>query len=206
MENLTLHTDEELVALFVSGCNEAFGANYCLRYKDRLYSYISYIVRNNDMADDLFQETFVKAIMTLRQGRYKENGRFYAWLTRIAHNLLIDQFRNERNEALVYDEEDSETVWQEVAMMADGYREYELINEQVLTDVRVLMDKLPDNQREVVYMRFYQDLSFKEIADITGVSINTALGRMRYGIINMRRMAEINHISLWCHCCPKRCS
>lgn len=195
MENLTLHTDEELVALFVSGCNEAFD-ELLLRYKDRLYSYISYIVRNNDMADDLFQETFVKAIMTLRQGRYKENGRFYAWLTRIAHNLLIDQFRNERNEALVYDEEDSETVWQEVAMMADGYREYELINEQVLTDVRVLMDKLPDNQREVVYMRFYQDLSFKEIANITGVSINTALGRMRYGIINMRRMAEINHISL----------
>lgn len=195
MENLTLHTDEELVALFVSGCNEAFD-ELLLRYKDRLYSYISYIVRNNDMADDLFQETFVKAIMTLRQGRYKENGRFYAWLTRIAHNLLIDQFRNERNEALVYDEEDSETVWQEVAMMADGYREYELINEQVLTDVKVLMDKLPDNQREVVYMRFYQDLSFKEIADITGVSINTALGRMRYGIINMRRMAEINHISL----------
>lgn len=195
MENLTLHTDEELVALFVSGCNEAFD-ELLLRYKDRLYSYISYIVRNNDMADDLFQETFVKAIMTLRQGRYKENGRFYAWLTRIAHNLLIDQFRNERNEALVYDEEDSETVWQEVAMMADGYREYELINEQVLTDVRVLMDKLPDNQREVVYMRFYQDLSFKEIADITGVSINTALGRMRYGIINMRRMAEINHIAL----------
>ena len=195
MENLTLHTDEELVALFVSGCNEAFD-ELLLRYKDRLYSYISYIVRNNDMADDLFQETFVKAIMTLRQGRYKENGRFYAWLTRIAHNLLIDQFRNERNEALVYDEEDSETVWQEVAMMADGYREYELINEQVLTDVRVLMDKLPDNQREVVYMRFYQDLSFKEIADITGVSINTALGRMRYGIINMRRMAEIKHISL----------
>ena len=100
MENLTLHTDEELVALFVSGCNEAFD-ELLLRYKDRLYSYISYIVRNNDMADDLFQETFVKAIMTLRQGRYKENGRFYAWLTRIAHNLLIDQFRNERNEALV---------------------------------------------------------------------------------------------------------
>lgn len=195
MENLTLHTDEELVALFVSGCNEAFD-ELLLRYKDRLYSYISYIVRNNDMADDLFQETFVKAIMTLRQGRYKENGRFYAWLTRIAHNLLIDQFRNERNEALVYDEEDSETVWQEVAMMADGYREYELINEQVLTDVRVLMDKLPDNQREVVYMRFYQDLSFKEISEITGVSINTALGRMRYGIMNMRRMAEANHILL----------
>lgn len=162
MENLTLHTDEELVALFVSGCNEAFD-ELLLRYKDRLYSYISYIVRNNDMADDLFQETFVKAIMTLRQGRYKENGRFYAWLTRIAHNLLIDQFRNERNEALVYDEEDSETVWQEVAMMADGYREYELINEQVLTDVRVLMDKLPDNQREVCICVFIRTWVSKKL-------------------------------------------
>lgn len=195
MENLTLHTDDALVALFVSGCNEAFD-ELLQRYKDRLYSYISYIVRNNDMADDLFQETFVKAIVTLRQGRYKENGKFYAWLTRIAHNLLIDQFRNERNEALIYDEEDSETVWQEVALIADGYREYDLINEQVLKDVKLLMDKLPDNQREVVYMRYYQDLSFKEISDITGVSINTALGRMRYAIINMRRMAETNHISL----------
>lgn len=194
MENLTLRTDEQLVALFVSGCNEAFDV-LLQRYQDRLYSYISYIVRNKDMADDLFQETFVKAIVTLRQGRYKETGKFYAWLTRIAHNLLIDQFRNERNETLIYDD-DAETAWHEAAMIADGYRESEIINEQVLADVKRLMDKLPDNQREVVFMRFYQDLSFKEISDITGVSINTALGRMRYAIINMRRMAEDNHISL----------
>lgn len=194
MENLTLRTDEQLVAKFVSGCNEAFDV-LLQRHQDRLYSYISYIVRNKDMADDLFQETFVKAIVTLRQGRYKETGKFYAWLTRIAHNLLIDQFRNERNETLIYDD-DAENAWHEAAMIADGYRESEIINEQVLSDVKRLMDNLPDNQREVVFMRFYQDLSFKEISDITGVSINTALGRMRYAIINMRRMAEADRKSV----------
>ena len=194
MDNLTMRTDDALVALFVSGNNEAFDV-LLQRYQDRLYTYISYLVRNDDVTDDLFQETFVKAIVTLRQGRYKENGKFYAWLTRIAHNLLIDQFRTERNEALLYDE-DAENAWRESALTADTNRESEIVNEQVLSDVRKLMDHLPDSQREVVYMRFYQDLSFKEISEITGVSINTALGRMRYGIMNMRRMAEANHILL----------
>lgn len=194
MEELTSRSDEQLVALFVSGQNEAFDT-LLERHKDRLYSYISYIVRNNDMADDLFQETFVKAIMTLRQGGYKESGKFYSWLTRIAHNLLIDQFRAERNEGTIYDE-DAVSAMHEYAVETDRARESELVNEQVLKDVRRLMDHLPDNQREVVYMRYYQDLSFKEISEITGVSINTALGRMRYAILNMRRMAEDHHISL----------
>ena len=188
MEELTLRTDDELVALFISGCNEAFD-ELLSRHQDRLYSYISYIVRNPDMADDLFQETFVKAIMTLRQGRYQQNGKFYAWLTRIAHNLLIDQFRTEHNESLLYDE-DAENAWHDAALLADT------ATEQVLRDVRKLMDLLPDNQREVVYMRFYQNLSFKEISDCTGVSINTALGRMRYAILNLRKMAEDRHLSL----------
>jgi len=194
MEDLTKLTDEQLVTLFMNDCNEAFDV-LLQRYQDRLYSYISYIVRNPDMADDLFQETFVKAITNLRQGRYQENGRFYAWLTRIAHNLLIDQFRTERNESLIYDE-DAQSAWQECALVADSYRESEMVTEQVLKDVRKLMEHLPDPQREVVYMRFYQDLSFKEISEITGVSINTALGRMRYAVLNMRRMAQENHISL----------
>lgn len=194
MEDLTKLTDEELVHLFMKDCNEAFDV-LLQRHKDRLYSYIFYIVRNNDVADDLFQETFVKAITTLRQGRYQENGKFYAWLTRIAHNLLIDQFRTERNEAMLYDE-DAENAWHECALLADSYRESEMVTEQVLKDVRRLMDHLPNSQREVVFMRFYQDLSFKEIADLTGVSINTALGRMRYAILNMRRMAKENNISL----------
>lgn len=194
MEDLTKLTDEQLVEIFVNDCNEAFDV-LLQRYQDRLYSYISYIVRNKDLADDLFQETFVKAIMTLRQGRYQENGKFYAWLTRIAHNLLIDQFRNERNEALIYDT-DAENALHECALIAENGRESELVTEQVLKDVRRLMEHLPSTQREVVYMRFYQELSFKEISEITGMSINTALGRMRYAILNMRRMARENHISL----------
>ena len=189
-----MQTDEQLVRLFMSGCNEAFDT-LLERYKDKLYTYISYIVRNDDMADDLFQETFVKAIMTIRQGRYKENGRFYAWLTRIAHNLLIDQFRTEKNETYIYDE-DAENAWHTNAIMNENYRENEIVTEQILTDVRRLMDHLPANQREVVYMRYYQNLSFKEISDLTGVSINTALGRMHYAIQNMRRLANENHISL----------
>lgn len=194
MEDLSRLTDDELVRFFMDGCNEAFDI-LLQRHQDRLYSYISYLVRNTDMADDLFQETFVKAIVNLRQGRYQENGKFYAWLTRIAHNLLIDQFRTERNESLIYDE-DAKSAWEESVLIADSNRESEMVEEQVLKDVRSLMEHLPTPQREVVYMRFYQDLSFKEISEATGVSINTALGRMRYAIINMRRMAQENHISL----------
>ena len=194
METLNLRTDEELVALFMSGNNEAFD-ELLQRYQEKLYNYILYIVRNNDVADDIFQETFVKVIVSLRQGRYKETGRFYAWLTRIAHNMLIDQFRFEKNENLIY-EEDAEHAWEETSILLDTHRESEIVNEQVLNDVRRIMDHLPDNQREVVYMRYYQDLSFKEISDITGVSINTALGRMRYAILNMRRLAKEHRISL----------
>lgn len=194
MKDITRRTDEELVRSFMCGCNEAFDV-LLQRHQDRLYAYISYIVRNRDVADDLFQETFVKAITTLRQGRYQENGKFYAWLTRIAHNLLIDQFRNERSESLIYDE-DAERAWHACACMADQSHESQLVTQQVLHDVRRLMDHLPAPQREVVYMRFYQDLTFKEISEITGVSINTALGRMRYAILNMRRMAEEHGISL----------
>lgn len=194
MNNLKKRSDEELVAQFMSGQNEAFDV-LLQRHQERLYAYISYIVKNQDVADDIFQETFVKAIVKMRQGRYREDGKFYAWLTCIAHNLLIDFFRDERNLAYVYDDEEN-NIFRNCSDLSDTYRESELNNNQVLKDVRSLMDHLPENQREVVFMRFYQDLSFKEIAEITGVSINTALGRMRYGIMNMRRMAEENHISL----------
>lgn len=187
-------TDDKLVELFCAGQNEAFD-ELLLRYKDRLYSYITYIVKNSDMADDLFQETFVKAIVTLRQGRYQANGRFYAWLTRIAHNLLMDQFRTERNVSLVYEEE-TEGNSNALYDIVTQNRENEISNEQVLKDVRRLIDHLPETQREIVMMRYYQNMSFKEISDLKGVSINTALGRMHYAILNMRKMAAENHISL----------
>lgn len=194
MENLAQRTDDELVELFMSGHDEAFDT-LLARYQDRLYSYISRTIRNKDLADDLFQETFVKVVMTLRQGRYTGYGKFFSWLTRIAHNLLVDIFRDERGEQTIYEEEAELSIFDKLTLV-DRSRESDIVNEQVLRDVRRLMDFLPEPQREVVFMRFYQELSFKEISDITGVSINTALGRMRYAVLNMRRMARENGISL----------
>ena len=172
----------------MSGCNEAFDV-LLLRYQDRLYSYISYIVRNDDMADDLFQETFVKAIVTLRQGRYKQHGKFFAWLTRIAHNLLIDHFRDGQAENFMTDEMAGMSIFDSI-QVSDACKESEIVSEQTLEDVRRLIEHLPESQKEVVKMRYYQDLSFKEIADLKGISINTALGRMHYAINNMRKMAK----------------
>ena len=188
MKNLKKMTDEELVILYSKGENQAFDT-LLNRYQNRLYSYIYFIVKCTELAEDIFQETFVKAIMTIKQGRYTENGKFPAWLTRIAHNLIIDNYRQERNENVISND-DSEIDLLNNMKLSEGNIEMEIINDQIHNDVRHLVKLLPDNQREVVYMRFYQDLSFKEIADITGVSINTALGRMRYAILNLRRMAE----------------
>ncbi len=194
MENMQKMTDEALVALYSKGNNQAFDI-LLERYKDKLYSYIYFSVRNDELAEDIFQETFVKAIVTIQQGRYTENGKFIAWLTRIAHNLVIDFFRQEKNENVVSNDETEVDLFNDVKLSDDNI-ETKLVNDQVLRDVRRLVDFLPDNQREVVYMRFYQDLSFKEISEITGVSINTALGRMRYALLNLRRMAEEKNIEL----------
>ncbi len=194
MENMKNMTDDKLVNLYLGGNNDAF--NILLeRYKDKLYYYIYFIVRSREVAEDLFQETFVKAIVTLQQGRYQADGKFSAWITRIAHNLVIDQFRQERNENVVSNDE-SEVDLLNDASLAEGTVEAQMVNDQVLKDVRRLVDELPDCQREVVFMRYYQNLSFKDIADITGVSINTALGRMRYAVLNMRRIAAEKSISL----------
>ena len=194
MEDFQKMTDDALVALYSKGNNQAFDI-LLDRYKDKLYSYIYFVVRNEEQTEDLFQETFVKAIVTIQQGRYTADGKFGAWLTRIAHNLVIDFFRQERNENVVSNDETEVDLFNN-ADLSDDTIETRMINEQVLLDVRRLMDYLPENQREVVYMRFYQDLSFKEIAEITGVSINTSLGRMRYALLNLRRMAEEKDIEL----------
>lgn len=194
MDNLKKMTDEDLVVLYSKGENQAFDT-LLNRYQNRLYSYIFFIVKNTELAEDIFQETFVKAIMTIKQGRYTENGKFPAWLTRIAHNLIIDNYRQEKIENVVScDEEDTNLL--NNMKFSEGNIEMEMINDQIQADVRQLVKLLPDNQREVVYMRFYQDLSFKEIAEITGVSINTALGRMRYAVLNLRRMAEEKDVVL----------
>ena len=163
----------------------------------RSYSYIYFIVRNKELAEDIFQETFVKVITTIKQGRYTENGKFKAWMNRIAHNLIIDNFRQERSENVVSNDEVEVDLFNNMKL-CDGTVEDSLVKTQVLSDVRKLVKHLPDSQREVLEMRYYQDMSFKEIADLTGVSINTALGRMRYAILNMRQIGRAScRVRVW---------
>ena len=176
------------------GSNEAFDT-LLNRHSDRVYSYIQHIVKDSALADDIFQETFVKAITTIKQGRYSESGKFSAWITRIAHNLIIDNFRQEKSENTFSADTDDVDIFNR-RDLADGNIEDTLVKEQIHTDVRRIMDSLPDSQREVIDMRFFRDMSFKEIAEATGVSINTALGRMRYAVLNMRRIADKNNIVL----------
>ena len=187
-------TDETLVTMYAQGNNSAFDV-LLNRYKSSIHSYIYFIVRNKDLAEDIFQETFVKVIITIKQGRYTDNGKFKAWITRIAHNLIIDYFRQERSENTISND-DVEVDLFNNSKLCDSTVEDAMIRGQVLSDVKKLVKHLPDNQREVLEMRHSQDLSFKEIADLTGVSINTALGRMRYAILNMRKMAEEHNMEL----------
>ncbi len=187
-------TDEQLVAAYAAGNNEAFDT-LLGRHSDRVYTYIQRIVKDGALADDIFQETFVKAITTIKQGRYAESGKFSAWITRIAHNLIIDNFRQEKSENTFSADTDDIDIYNR-RDLADGNIEDMLIREQIHTDVRRIMDSLPEPQREVIDMRFFRDMSFKEISEATGVSINTALGRMRYAVLNMRRIAEKNSIVL----------
>ena len=194
MNTLKSMTDEELVVCYAQGNNAAFDT-LLGRYKSSVYSYIYYIVQDKELAEDIFQETFVKVIVTIKQGGYTENGKFKAWIMRIAHNLVIDSFRQERSENTISNDEVEVDLFNNRDLCEETIED-SLVRRQVLSDVRKLVKHLPDNQRQVLEMRYYQDLSFKEIADLTGVSINTALGRMRYAILNMRRMAEENHMEL----------
>ena len=187
-------SDEQLISLYVDGKNEAFD-ELLERHKDRVYMYIYHAVKNDELADDIFQDTFVKAIMTIKQGRYVENGHFPAWITRIAHNLIIDYFRQTKAENL-QSTDDTDVNILNRKELSDCTIEDNLVTTQIHNDVRRLIRALPDSQREVLVMRYYKNMSFKEIADTTGVSINTALGRMRYAILNMRRLAEEHNIAL----------
>lgn len=187
-------SDEQLIVLYVEGANEAFD-ELIERHKDRIYAYVFHSVKNADLADDIFQETFVKAIMTIKQGRYTENGHFSAWITRIAHNLIIDYFRQNKSEN-VQSTDVAEVNILNRKELSETNIEDNLITTQIHHDVRRLIKALPESQREVLIMRYYKNMSFKEIADRTQVSINTALGRMRYAILNMRRIAEEHNIVL----------
>jgi len=194
MEDLKKMTDEELVVLYSKGDNQAFDI-LLNRYQNRLFSYIYFILKNRELTEDIFQETFVKVIMTIKQGRYTENGKFPAWISRIAHNLIIDYFRQERYENIISSDDEGTDIFNNMKL-SEGSIEKEIISEQICQDIRKMVHLLPLNQREVVQMRFYQNLSFKEIADFTGVSINTALGRMRYAVLNLRRMVEEKNLVL----------
>lgn len=188
-------TDESLALLYVEGDNRAFD-ELLTRTQNKLFTYIMFVVRDHDVADDIFQETFVKVITKLQQGQYTDSGKFMFWLTRIAHNVIMDWYRQQQSRHIIEPNVDNDLQNLSMASVLDTFRESEMVNEQVLRDVKHLMETLPAPQREVVYMRYYQQLSFKEIAELTGVSINTSLGRMRYALINMRKMARENNMEL----------
>ncbi|MBI2270516.1 MAG: sigma-70 family RNA polymerase sigma factor [Bacteroidetes bacterium] len=187
-----LMDDQKLVSLYIQG-NETALETLILRHKRRLFSYIMTIANDRDLAEDVFQETFFKVINTLRKGQYNEEGKFLPWVERIAHNLLIDHFRKDNRMSTVSggsNEDGEEFDIFDLISNGELNAEQEISKRQLNKDIRKMVVKLPEDQREVLMMRHYYDMSFKEIADSTNVSINTALGRMRYALINLRKMIE----------------
>ena len=195
MENLKSLTDEQLAYRYIAGNNRAFD-ELLKRNQTKLFNYILFVVHDQALADDIFQETFVKVIDKLHHGKYTDSGKFSAWITRIAHNVIMDYYREQQNEMMVTPTEDFERTRFTSRDILDTNIENDIVYRQTLHDVEKIMNCLPAPQREVVYMRFYQELSFKEIAELTNVSINTALGRMRYAVLNMRRLARENKVAL----------
>lgn len=195
MKQLHEMTNEELALSYINGDNKAFDL-LLSRNQEQLFSYIFFIVKDRALADDLFQETFIKVITKLNEGKYCTNGRFGAWLITVAHNTIMDFYRSSKNDKYLNNIDTNEFDNAVSISLMDSCIENHYVNQQVLKDVKRMVDMLPTLQREVVFMRFFQQLSFKEIAEITNVSINTALGRMRYAILNLRRMAKTNGITL----------
>lgn len=195
MKKLQDMTDEELALSYVDGNNRAFDL-LLSRNQSKLFSYILFVVHDRETAEDLFQETFVKAIVRLQDGSYTASGKFGAWMMRIAHNVVMDWYRDMSSRHIVEVTKDNDLSNMGGDDMLEGNIEGRYVNTQVMADVRRLIDTLPPIQREIVFMRYFQELSFKEIAELTNVSINTALGRMRYAIINMRRTARKYGITL----------
>ncbi|MDA3928007.1 MAG: sigma-70 family RNA polymerase sigma factor [Prolixibacteraceae bacterium] len=178
--------DNELVQQYLNGdfSSLEFLIN---RYKDKIFTYILITVKNHHLAEDIFQDTFIKVVRSLNLGKYTDNGKFVSWVMRIAHNLIIDHYRREKNQN-TYSNDGSVVDLFNSQRFSEENVEDLMVNEQILNDVRELVEELPDDQKQVVVMRHYLGLSFKDIADQTGVSINTALGRMRYALINLRKI------------------
>ena len=195
MNNFKAMTDDELVGLYAQGNNVAFDI-LLSRYESKLYSYIFYIVHDEEVANDLFQDTFLKVITRIQEGSYTGYGKFQAWITRIAHNLVMDYFRDKEQANTISNDEADYDLLNNIRL-AEHTPEEQMLISQSLKDAKAIMELLPEPQSEVVRMRFYENLSFKEIADKLNISINTALGRMRYAVINMRAIAQERHIALY---------
>lgn len=187
-------TDHELVKRFIDGRQSGI-EELIHRHKEKVFTYISMYFRDKNLAEDIFQETFLKVINSLRAGKYKDNGKFLSWVMRIAHNLIIDHFRKEKQTNLLSNDDYEADIFN-CKGLSEANIEDSMVTDQIASDVRSLLEQLPEDQKEVVMLRHYAGLSFKEIADQTDVSINTALGRMRYALINIRKMMEQKNICL----------
>ncbi len=187
-------SDQELIQQFLSGNKEGI-EKLINRHKSKVYTYIVLVVKNQQLAEDIFQDTFIKVIRSLIDGKYKDNGRFVSWVIRIAHNLIIDHFRKEKQINTLSNDDYEADIFNS-KKLSDQNIEDVMIKEQITNDVRQLIDELPEEQKQVILLRHYGGMSFKEIADQTDVSINTALGRMRYALINLRKLIVRKNISL----------
>ena len=187
-------SDQDLVQAYIKGDRSAIEV-LINRHRSKVYTYIILTIKNQQLAEDLFQETFIKVIQSLKAGKYRDNGKFLSWVIRIAHNLIIDHFRKEKQMNAISND-DSEVDLFNSKKLSDSNIEELIIDNQIKAEIRILISELPDDQREVVLLRHYGGLSFKEIADQTDVSINTALGRMRYALINLRKLIHEKNLSL----------
>lgn len=187
-------SDQELVKRFLKG--DQVGIEVLInRHRSKVYTYIILIVKNQQLAEDIFQDTFIKVIRSLKEGKYKDNGKFVSWVIRIAHNLTIDHFRKEK-QFNTFSNDDFEADIFNTRKLSDGTIEDILVENQIVSEVRQLIEELPEDQKQVILLRHYGGLSFKDIAEQTGVSINTALGRMRYALINLRKLIDKKKLNL----------
>ena len=186
-------SDKDLISRYLAGQESAL-EKLVQRHKTRVFAYILMIVKDTELAEDLFQDTFIKVINTIRSGQYKEEGKFIQWVMRIAHNLIIDYFRKAKRIPII-ENRDEYDIFDKVRLPVDSVEEM-MITEQIHKDVKRLIEYLPKEQKEVLVMRHYNDMSFKDIAEVTNVSINTALGRMRYALINLRKLVKENDVIL----------
>lgn len=187
-------TDYELILRFIKGEQSCF-EHLINRHKNKVFAYISLYIRDQSLAEDIFQDTFLKVIQSVKAGKYSDSGKFVSWVMRITHNLIIDHFRRIKQMNTISNDNYESDLFNSKRFAEDNIED-DMIKRQIQKDVRKMISHLPDDQREVVILRHYASLSFKEIADITDVSINTALGRMRYALINMRKIMEEKKISL----------